>query len=203
MYYKKTYDRLNELRGNALFAPFFISPIEVNDKKYKSLDQIIPILDSTVKNNLMNCTYFCIIHGDMCFANILIDEKFNFIKLIDPRGQFGSFDIYGDQRYELAKLFHSVDGEYDYIIKDMFTLEKHNNHISYVIDSTKGSLLYSLMKECFSDLINGNLKEIEIIESLLFLSMIPLHSENQNHQLAMLATGLQILDRWVNIEENN
>ena len=52
---------------------------------------------------------FSVIHGDPCFTNILIEETYNFMRLIDPRGSFGSFDIYGDSRYDLAKIFHSMD----------------------------------------------------------------------------------------------
>ena len=54
----------------------------------------------------------------------MVDDNFSFIKVIDPRGKFGTYDIYGDFRYELAKLFHSVDGKYDFIIKDLLVLKK-------------------------------------------------------------------------------
>ena len=39
-----------------------------------------------------------------------------------------------------------------------------------------------------------------MIEALLFLSMIPLHSESIKHQMVMLGTGLEILNRVVNIQ---
>ena len=47
----------------------------------------------------------------------------------------------------------------------------------------------------------NNLKKIELIEALLFLTMIPLHNESFEHQLVMLGTGLEILNRVINIEE--
>ncbi len=34
-----------------------------------------------------------------------VDTNLSFIKVIDPRGKFGTYDIYGDFRYELAKTF--------------------------------------------------------------------------------------------------
>ena len=177
----------------------FDSPIVVNGKKYKSLNEIMSLLEVVIKKELLDVRKFCIIHGDMCFANILIDEKLNFIKLIDPRGKFGEFDIYGDQRYEIAKLFHSVDGKYDYIIKDLFEVEKQDNTINYKIFDKFDFSLFELMKEELQDLIGNQQRNIEIIESLLFLSMIPLHGENIKHQYAMLAVGLDILNRHVNI----
>lgn len=199
IYYIKTVERLNMLKNNRNFVSMFDSPIIINGKKYLSLNEIMIILKTVIKEELLDVQKFCIVHGDMCFANILIDEKLNFIKVIDPRGKFGEFDIYGDQRYEIAKLFHSVDGKYDYIIKNLFEVEKQNNEINYRIYDNFDFSLFELMKEEFSDIISNQQKKIEIIESLLFLSMIPLHGENINHQYIMLAVGLDILNRHVNI----
>ena len=56
--------------------------------------------------------------------------------------------------------------------------------------------------EAFSDEIGNDLKKIELIEALLFLSMIPLHNESLEHQLVMLGTGLDILNRIVDITVN-
>lgn len=202
MYYTKTIQRFAQLKKNDIFSSFFTGSIVVNGKKYNNLTKIEEKLDDIVKSNLLDVEEFCIIHGDMCFANMLIDDKLNFIKLIDPRGKFGDFDIYGDQRYEIAKLFHSVDGRYDYIIKDLFKVKRIDNTIEYsILDNYKFSL-FELMKESFKPVIGSHLKQIEIIEALLFLSMIPLHGENINHQYTMLGTGLDILNRNINIEEN-
>ena len=44
------------------------------------------------------------------------------------------------------------------------------------------------------------LRKIELIEALLFLSMIPLHGESIRHQMVMLGTGLEILNRVVDIQ---
>lgn len=200
MYEEKTISRLNKMRDFDSFKLFFEQPIVINGIKYKSLDKISSIVPHIVESNLLKIDSFCIIHGDLCFANILIDEKLNFVKLIDPRGSFGCFDIYGDQRYELAKLFHSIDGKYDYIIKDLFTINVNGNSIDYSFENVKFDL-YSIAKESLCDIIGTNIKEIEIIEGLLFLSMLPLHPESSNHQLIMLARGIEILDRWIDLKE--
>ena len=44
-----------------------------------------------------------------------------------------------------------------------------------------------------------DIKAVRLIEALLFLSMIPLHAENLKHQLAMLATGAELLDSIIPI----
>ena len=147
---------------------------------------------------------FNIIHGDLCFSNIMIDNNLNFIKVIDPRGKFGKYDIYGDYRYELAKLLHSIDGKYDYIIKDMFDIKVNlkANNIKYdIMDNKMDFDLTNIFFEVFKNRIGEDMKKIELIEALLFLSMVPLHNESLEHQYAMLSTGIKILDRIVDIKE--
>lgn len=196
MYVKKTIDRLNLLRSNDLIADFFTNPIIVNDVKYDSLDKNIKKIDKLFKELFIKEDFFTIIHGDLCFPNMLIDDKLNFIKLIDPRGKFGNFDIYGDYRYDLAKLFHSVDGKYDYIIKDLFSITYHDNNITFKVNTSKNyEMIVEEFMEEFKDMIKGHIKQIYFIEAMLFFSMIPLHSESNKHQLAMLCTALQIFNK--------
>lgn len=204
MYLTKTIDRLNKLKDDERFSNFFVSPIKVNGKKYRSLNEIEDILKQVVPKELYDVDQFNIIHGDLCFANIMIDNNYNFVKVIDPRGKFGDFDIYGDPRYELAKLFHSVDGKYDFIIKDLFDINYDLNQAAidyHINDRVRDYDLYKLFTDVFNDEIGNDLPKIELIEALLFLSMIPLHGENIKHQLTMLGTGLNILNRIVDITE--
>ena len=203
MYLVKTIQRFDRLRKDVRFSDFFTCPIYVNGKKYKSLNAIVEILNKLIPGMLYDVKEFNIIHGDLCFANMMIDNNFSFIKVIDPRGKFGFFDIYGDFRYELAKLFHSVDGKYDYIIKDLFVLDYSNDKINFtILDKDREFDLFNVFTEIFKNEIGGDLKKIELIEALLFLSMIPFHGENFNHQLVMLGTGLEILNRVVDIIES-
>jgi len=202
MYVKKTFERLKLMKKQSQFKLFFKNPITINGIKYKSLDEIWELIKKNIPKMLYDVDYFSIIHGDLCFTNILIDSNLSIIKLIDPRGEFGKFDIYGDQRYELAKLVHSIDGKYDYIIRDMFDIKliKDSPIIEFHIkDNNREFSLYDCFSLVFKDEMEKDQKKIEFVESLLFLSMIPLHSENINHQFAMLATGLQILNRVINI----
>ena len=204
MYLSKTIKRLKEIKSDKEFNDYFNNTIIINGKRYKNLNEIICNIESAVPDVLFDIDYFNIIHGDLCFSNIMIDSDFNFIKVIDPRGAFGSHDIYGDPRYELAKLFHSIDGKYDYIIKDLFDVSFTNTTINYSIREREREYdLYKIFLDVFDDEIRNNRKAVELIEALLFLSMIPLHSESIKQQMVMLATGLDILNRVVKIEEEN
>ena len=62
--------------------------------------------------------------------------------------------------------------------------------------------LYKVFLDTFSAEVGGDLKKIELIEALLFLSMIPLHGESIRHQMVMLGTGLEILNRVIDIKES-
>ena len=202
MYLTKTIQRLVKLKKDERFHCFFEKNITVNGKEYLCLDQVIRLLKKIIPVELYDVENFSIIHGDLCFSNIMVDSNLSFIKVIDPRGKFGAFDLYGDQRYEMAKLFHSVDGKYDYIIKELFDVEFDEDNVSlaYGIHEKKNSFdLYKVFMETFHEEIGGKIKKIELIESLLFLSMIPLHNESFKQQLVMLCTGLDILNRVVDI----
>ena len=203
MYLKKTILRLEELRKAPAFRKFFSSDISVNNSVYISLDEIIEVLKKKIPMLLYDVEVFSIIHGDLCFSNIMVDSNFRFVKLIDPRGKFGEYDIYGDQRYDMAKLFHSVDGKYDYIIKDLFSVsyDMEKCCIDYeILERQNDYDLYEILLDVFEDEIGDDLERIELIEALLFLSMIPLHKESVKHQMVMLAMGLDILDRTINIK---
>lgn len=194
IYILKTIDRLDSLRKVSEFSSFFASEIVINNKQYHSLDYYMRILPDVLEKKLLNGKNlsFSIIHGDLCFSNILLEESHGFMRVIDPRGEFGVFDIYGDVRYEIAKLLHSIEGKYDFIIEDMFKINVHNNEITYIIHHKTDGIL-SVFKDVFKTELK-NYNDIKLIESTLFLSMIPLHNDYPNRQFAMLATGIILLD---------
>lgn len=195
MYVDKTIMRLDKMRSVPSFVDFFDKNIVINNRVYLSLNQIIDELPSLVERILLRSAeqYFSIIHGDLCFTNILVEDNYNFMRFIDPRGKFGNFDIYGDSRYELAKLFHTLEGHYDYIIEDMFSLNVHGNELTYKVkdnDTDVWSVFCEVFRGYLSDMV-----AIRLIEATLFLSMIPLHSDSLTRQYAMLATGVKLFDQ--------
>ena len=192
IYLIKTVSRLEKLRGIEEFRAFFVRPIVVNGRIYGSLDTILKHLPDLVERLLLpsGAHYFQIIHGDLCFSNILIDDTLNFMRLIDPRGKFGVFDIYGDVRYELAKLFHTLEGDYDFIIEDLFDVSVQGSNITYRLNVSKPNV-FRLFCEVFKSKLE-DIRAIRLIEATLFLSMIPLHSDCLTRQYAMLARGVEL-----------
>jgi len=196
IYVNKTVSRLEQLRKNGRFSAFFENPIIINERVYPSLNSCIRWLPSLVRKKLMNCApRFCIIHGDLCFSNILVESDLGFLRVIDPRGSFGRYDIYGDPRYELAKLMHSMEGQYDLIIEDMFTVQAEGSRIELKMPENIDPI-YMVFKDVFCDLMTDE-SQLRLIEGLLFLSMLPLHSDKLNRQYAMLAAGLELVDKAI------
>jgi hypothetical protein len=142
----------------------------------------------------------CVMHGDYCFGNILYDVPSGIVRLIDPRGSFGDrcVGIYGDQKYDLAKLKHSAEYGYDFIVNGLYTLVRDECSIEYNLGSRECSpLVAELMRGLVIELGYKN-EDIDLLTSLLFLSMCPLHPEDSNRQLVMYAHGLTLLNSCLN-----
>jgi|SaaInlStandDraft_6_1057023.scaffolds.fasta_scaffold16045_2 hypothetical protein len=138
-----------------------------------------------------------IIHGDLCFSNILYDSRVEAIKCIDPRGitANGKISLYGDRRYELAKIYHSVIGLYDLIISGRFKFSKNTTN-EYEIKFFHNDGLYQDIADKFRLKVLAESgyeeKEILAITIHLFLSMLPLHSDNSKRQEAFIANALRL-----------
>lgn len=195
MYLLKTINRLKMFKEQGLFN--FSEPMIINQIQYPSLNDHITYLKSIVEKELLSDDMkFHIIHGDFCFSNILFSPDNTVIKLIDPRGTFGKIDSYGDQRYEWAKLAHSIEGNYDFIISDKYSLVKNENNISY---KTHHLNVHEQIKDYFySDIIpSEDIKKVKLIQSLLFFSMLPLHNDHTNRQCIMLCKALELINPYI------
>lgn len=196
MYLNKTVDRLNRLIDEqTFFAEIAEQPLVINGQTYPSIVEILAALPQVLaQSGVFSGTTFSIIHGDFCLSNVLYDQTQRVMRLIDPRGKFGRFDIYGDAKYDYAKMMHSFSGKYDCIISDMFELTVDSaGHFNYELDVTGnqqqiGELFEQKLQEHLADA--AAYRQIQLIESLLFLSMIPLHRDEPKRQKAMLAVGV-------------
>ncbi|MEE2746304.1 MAG: hypothetical protein VX617_05425 [Pseudomonadota bacterium] len=137
-----------------------------------------------------------IIHGDFCFSNILYDFRANSVRLIDPRGRTidQTPSIYGDVRYDIAKLYQSAVAGYDFIVCEQHHLEDDDE---YKLDLTlpasteiiERQTIFRERKFAGYSLEEASSKPIAI---LLFLSMLPLHHDSTTRQRAFLANALRL-----------
>jgi dTDP-glucose pyrophosphorylase len=200
-YWNKTLDRIKTFSAQHRDFAWLTqaNQIELNGQRLAGWPKIRKEVEARVKK-LSAKPRGQIIHGDLCFTNILCDPVSRLFKFIDPRGSFGESGIYGDGRYDVAKLLHSLHGGYDFLIHDMFRLERDggNLQLQQFFPATRGAVLEAFAK-IFGD--DYDLKEVRTLEGLLFLSMCPLHQDNPARQVAMFATGLRILNDLLNHED--
>lgn len=141
-----------------------------------------------------------VLHGDFCFSNILYDSRGDRIKVIDPRGlnYKNDFTIYGDLKYDFAKLTHSIVGFYDYIIAGYYKIEESaNGSIQIVFDIDDRVLsIHNNFIHSFK-LNNLTVREIMPLVILLFLSMLPLHADRPDRQKAMLINALKLYKEYI------
>jgi len=139
-----------------------------------------------------------ILHGDLCLSNILFDSRSDRIKVIDPRGlgEQGEITIVGDLRYDLAKLTHSIVGLYDHIIAGAFTLDAalEGDAGRFALEIHADERIRQVQEVFLERSFPGELTAAGVmpLTILLFLSMLPLHSDNTQRQTALLANALRL-----------
>jgi hypothetical protein len=153
---------------------------------------IWPQIKNYIEQNMLTFTP-SLIHGDCCFSNILYGEDKNIIRFIDPRGSFGKLGNYGDIRYDIAKLYHSLDGTYEAFITDKFKVTANGN--AYQLDiKDDGELDWALNEFEYIFFPMFNKKEIKIIQGCIFIGMCARHYDSLERQRAMYLTGIRLLN---------
>lgn len=202
IYLTKTRRRLDALyQSGRLVEMFDAESVQINGNTYPSLDYISQSIEDAVRTmGLIDREQFSVIHGDLCFPNVLYDPRNNILKLIDPRGKFGQFTIYGDPRYDIAKLRHSTVGHYEHLINDRFSADYDADSaaIEYEIYTTDDQEARESRFDSILDTRDAyDLDEIKLIEGLLFLSMISLHGDDTTRQYCMLAQGIEKVSPFI------
>jgi dTDP-glucose pyrophosphorylase len=200
-YWQKTIDRIRDFSAQREdFSRLArAAKIQLNGRRLAGWPKIQKEIEARVRK-LSAKPSGQIIHGDLCFPNILYDPVSRLFKFIDPRGSFGESGIYGDGRYDTAKLLHSLHGGYDFLIHDMFQLEREgeNFELQQFFPSTRNAVL-TVFEKIFGN--DCDLKEVRMLEGLLILSLCPLHKDSPARQAAMFVTGLKILNELLNHED--
>ncbi len=203
LYSEKTKERIAQLVENSSYWRDLFSKknVKINGKEYNGIAVLLNSIEKKVKE-LSEDSIFTVIHGDYCFSNILFDASNYIFKFIDPRGRLNKGStIYGDPRYDIAKLRHSVVGLYDFIVNDLFKLSENEDSFEYKIINTND---YSMLEKFFDEIAiknNYDLSQIKFIEGLLFLSMIPIHKENFQRQIVFFCKAIEILNECINISK--
>jgi hypothetical protein len=137
--------------------------------------------------------YECVGHGDLCFSNILYDQRIRLFKLIDPKGASSLEAAYTDPLYDYAKLSHSILGGYDFIVNDLYEVAVGRD-LTLRLHTADGD--FEPFAASFVEALESrelDVARIRLYEASLFLSMLPLHRDRPRDLLAFVLVAAHIL----------
>lgn len=203
-HFDRFYSRIELIQNITPFNKILNSKyITINGKCYLNLKDLILKLENYHKvTNLFQPKKLIMIHGDLHFQNMLIDDENEDFLLADPRGELNGSDIY----YDLGKLWHSFNGLYDLIHTDISKVklinESHDN-ISYEISLGSKELLdvYNNIKSGVFNLIYKYpivedyqwLAKIKFSEVMHFSSLMWFHLKHDKIENRALSLYLQAI----------
>ncbi len=194
MYETKTLERLEPVLTDPSFARFR-NDVVINGEQLLGLQEVTARLPELLQvSGALASRPSTVMHGDLCLSNILYDRRNSIVRVVDPRGSFGLPGVYGDQLYDLAKLAHSLEGDYDLLVNGLFDAAwatggyELRPHLEPRHEQIK-----RLFSQWLTERVGPELPAVRLVEGLLFLSMVPLHADQPASQQAFLARGLQLV----------
>ncbi len=184
-YFNKTFYRIEKIKNLVPFANE--EYITVNGKRCRNVFFSKPKVEHMLEQ--MTCDRFCFIHGDCTFSNLMLREDGSPV-LIDPRGYFGNTEIYGDPRYDWAKLYYSIVGNYDKFNLKEFRLEIMKNDVRLDIASNH----WEDLERTFFELTGTNPEEIKLIHALIWLSFTTYAWQDYDSVCGAFYNGLWYLE---------
>lgn len=184
-YYHKTMERLNKVEDLIPFARD--KTIKVNGKECRNIFYYKRELEQQLEH--ITCKQFYFIHGDCTFSNLMLREDGTPV-LIDPRGYFGFTEIYGDIRYDWAKLYYSIVGNYDrFNLKD-FSLDIGEREVVLEIGSNR----WEDMEGDFFELTGADEYEIKLLHAVIWLSLTTYAWQDYDSVCGAFYNGLYYLE---------
>lgn len=184
-YYRKTMERLGKIEDLIPFARN--QRIRVNGKDCRNIFYYKRELEKRLEQ--MNCQRFLFIHGDCTFSNLMLREDGTPV-LIDPRGYFGYTEIYGDERYDWAKLYYSIVGNYDQFNLKEFRLDIGESEVELQIASNH----WEDMEQDFFELTGADRYEIKLLHAVIWLSLTTYAWQDYDSICGAFYNGLYYLE---------
>lgn len=184
-YFHKTMERLAKIGDMVPFARE--REIIVNGKKCRNIYFYKHQLEKRLEQ--LRCNHFCFIHGDCTFSNLMLRENGEPV-LIDPRGYFGFTELYGDERYDWAKLYYSIVGNYDRFNLKEFRLEITSQEVFLKISSNN----WEDMEDEFFALTGADREEIRLLHAVIWLSLTTYAWQDYDSVCGAFYNGLYYLE---------
>ncbi len=184
-YFNKTMERLRKIEDLVPFARE--KTIRINGKECRNIYFYKRELEKKLEE--LTCDRFSFLHGDCTFSNLMLREDGSPV-LIDPRGYFGFTQLYGDIRYDWAKLYYSIAGNYDQFNLKQFQLEIRENEVSLSIQSNH----WEDMEQEFFALTGAEPDEIKLLHAVIWLSLTTYAWQDYDSICGAFYNGLYYLE---------
>lgn len=191
-YFQKTIHRLQTIITSIPFA--FDQEIKINNRVCKNIIYFPHLLRNAVLKNLMNIKTYGPIHGDCQLTNTMIDKSGK-IYFIDARGYFGKSKVLGDVRYDWAKVYYALSGNFDQFNVKNFNLDITDD-VKFKIHSGGWEFLVeNFLKSVPSS--EANIKEIKLIHSIIWLSLASHAWECFDSMCIAFYNGTLLFNEWL------
>lgn len=189
-YYTKTIDRLESIKPALPFA--HKKYITINGRECKNPIIFSKEFKAAVEDKLLD-TIFCPIHGDCTLTNTMVDKN-NKIYFIDARGYFGKQKVLGDIRYDWAKLYYSMSGNFDrFNVKD-FKLKISEKDVQFEIQSNGWE---DLTDKVLENMQNCKVEDIKFIHAIIWLSLASHCWEDYDSMCLAFYNGMYLISDFI------
>lgn len=189
-YIGKTFKRLEKVENLVPFAKD--EYITINGRKCKNVFFVKDKLEEMVMSYLPE--EFRLLHGDCTFSNMMLRSDGSPV-MIDPRGYFGTTELYGDTAYDWVKLYYSIKGNYDQFNLKRFRLQIEDDKVNLQIESNK----WEDMEEDFFELLADEIspKQMNLLHAIIWLSLTTYAWEDYDSICGAFYNGLLYLDEAI------
>lgn len=204
-YLTKTYERLKKVRFLVPFANQ--ETVKVNGRICRNIFYHQDEVERIVMQYLPK--EFLLIHGDCTFSNIMLKED-SIPVLIDPRGYFGTTELYGDAAYDWVKVYYSLLSNYDQFNLKRFNLyinqendykvyDDRGNEVEVAPNSVKleiASNNWESLEDYFFDLLDDEVtrRQMKIFLAITWLSLTTYAWEDYDSICGAFYNGLWYLE---------
>lgn len=195
----KVKDRLEELKRLSAFEK--ISRLLLENERLRSVDFLFERylnVKEKAEAGVHDPALSVIGHGDPCFANALYSRSAGMLKFIDPKGALCEDELWMNPYYDVAKLSHSVCGNYDFFNNAMYDIEI-DAAFDYRLKIPFSNERYQQIFREKSEENGYDYWSVRVYEVSLFLSMLPLHMDAPHKVFGFILNAADILEE---IEKN-
>lgn len=163
-YIGKTFKRLHQIKDLVPFAQD--KQILVNGRLCRNIFFVRDEIEKLVMQYFPD--KFCLIHGDCTFSNTLLRHDTEPV-FIDPRGYFGTTELFGDPAYDWVKLYYSLVSNYDQFNLKRFSLDIRDSEVRLTIASSG----WESLEDEFFRLLSGQVtrEQMKLLLALTWLSL--------------------------------